>query len=124
MAKTKKRTTTKTSTKAATTAKATTSNDKKENATGIIPGIPRNLPLMYFTNSKKAADAEKQQVEEIILQFAGKELSQVDLFDRAREDYAASGNTAAIQSIKAYVKPEENKVYYVVNDTITGAFDL
>ena len=121
---TTKKTTTKKSTQASTTAKTTTTNDKKEGIPGIVPGIPRNLPLMYFTNSKKAAEAEKQQVGEVILQFGGKELSQEDLLNRARNAYAEAGNTAAIQSIKAYVKPEQNKVYYVVNDTITGAFDL
>lgn len=128
MAKTRKKTTTKTTTKTSTTsaatAKAATSNNKTENATGIVPGIPRDLPLIYLSNTKKNDKTEKQQIGEIILQFGGKEWSQEDLLNRAREAYSASGNTAAIQSVKAYVKPEENKVYYVVNDTIKGEFDL
>ena len=33
-------------------------------------------------------------------------------------------NTGDITSVSVYVKPEESKAYYVVNDTDNGEFDI
>lgn len=121
MAKPRKRTTksTTTSTSVSTTTKDTTT---KDNST-ITPVVPRQTPLKSL-NEVQEASVSSTVSEELYIQFAGKEISQADIASRIREAYKESGATASITSLKAYVKPEESKVYYVVNDDITGAIDL
>ena len=31
---------------------------------------------------------------------------------------------AAVESVQIYIKPQDKKVYYVINHEITGEFDL
>ena len=51
------------------------------------------------------------------LQYSGKAIPISDIIDRAKE---ACGNDSYI---KIYIKPEENRVYYVSGDTI-GSFEI
>lgn len=46
------------------------------------------------------------------------------LMEKAVKDYKAN-NKAAIKDINLYVKPEDQKAYYTVNDgTVNGSIDL
>ena len=77
------------------------------------------------TTEKKTAEKKapaKKQAEErrVVIQFAGNEVAGTDLVDRAK---ALSG-VKSPKSVSVYVKPEENKAYYVVDDEITGDFDI
>lgn len=62
--------------------------------------------------------------EEMVIQFAGNELSASEISDKVKANYQESGNEAEISDIKIYVKPEDNKAYYVVNGEISGDVDL
>lgn len=73
------------------------------------------------TAEKKAA--AKQRVEEIYLQAGGQEWNISDCQERAAADYAAQGH-ASIEKLTVYLKPDEGKAYYVVNDTENGSIDL
>ena len=44
--------------------------------------------------------------------------------EKARQDYKNSGSEAVLKDIKIYVKPEDNKAYYVVNGETEGNVDL
>lgn len=55
-----------------------------------------------------------------VLQYAGKEISYDELVAKAR----GAWNGEAIQELALYVKPEEDKVYMVVNGQEAGSFDL
>ena len=55
-----------------------------------------------------------------MLQYAGKEVSYDELVAKAR----GAWNGEAIQELALYVKPEEEKVYMVVNGQEAGSFDL
>ena len=47
------------------------------------------------------------------------------LVEQAKADYAAQGHDAAsIKKVAVYVKPQEGRAYYVVNDTDTGSVTL
>lgn len=116
MAKPRKRTT------KSTTTSTSVSTTTKDNST-ITPVVPRQTPLKSL-NEVQEASVSSNVSEELYIQFAGKEISQADIASRIREAYKESGATTSITSLKAYVKPEESKVYYVVNDDITGAIDL
>ena len=72
--------------------------------------------------TKKAAapKAETAKKNELFIQFSGFEFSYDELLDKVKADYTAQTGKKTISSTKLYVKPEDMKVYYVVNDKFMG----
>ena len=69
--------------------------------------------------------AKPERVEEILLQVNGQEWEITNLRERAEEAYVAMGHEASsIQKLAVYLKPEEGKAYFVVNDGENGSIDL
>ncbi len=60
----------------------------------------------------------------IELQYADKNISSEDLIARAKAAYEAEYGVKGAKNLELYVKPEENKAYYVVNNKMTGSIDL
>jgi hypothetical protein len=67
--------------------------------------------------AKKAATAEERKV---VIQYNGAEVAGTALIDKAKE---VAGVKSA-KSVVVYVRPEINKVYYVIDDNTFGNFDL
>lgn len=60
-----------------------------------------------------------------VVEYQGKQVDDKTIINRAKELWAAAGNKIKdIASMNLYVKPEENTVYYVINDTFTGNFSI
>lgn len=60
-----------------------------------------------------------------VVEYQGKQVDDKAIINRAKELWAAAGNKIKdIASMNLYVKPEENTVYYVINDTFTGNFSI
>ena len=82
--------------------------------------------------AKKAAPAKKETAVKaatkvsVNLQFAGKEYKAEDFEKMAKDvwQYDLGKKAAELKSVDLYVKPEENKVYYVMNGDVTGDFDI
>ena len=73
---------------------------------------------------KVAAPAE-EKMEEIVIQYGAMEWKGAELLEKAKAAYAAEGHRASsIKSLNLYVKPEEMKAYYVINEKTTGSIDL
>lgn len=74
----------------------------------------------------KANEAEVQKPdEEIVIQFGAHEVSAAEITEKVKKDYlAAAGGGAEIKGLKIYVKPEDNKAYYVVNGETEGNVEL
>lgn len=75
----------------------------------------------------KKASAKKVEVKsEIYVQFGGKEYSQDDILEIAKNvwKYDLEGKEEDLKSIDLYVKPEESMVYYVINSDISGSFSI
>lgn len=89
----------------------------------IKPMVPRTAPLASLTETTSAKTSVSSVSEEIVVQFGGKEIHSKDIAARVRQAYQDAGQTDAITSITSYVKPEENKVYFVVNDNYQGSLD-
>lgn len=74
------------------------------------------------------AKAETKKVEkkdEVFVQFAGEEYVVEEVMEKAKAAYIAEGHRAcAIKSVRLYIKPEERKAYYVINDKAAGSIDL
>lgn len=79
---------------------------------------------------KKAAKkvAEKKEevlVPEVFIQFNNREDVVADVVERAKAAYVADGHKAsAIKSLQVYLKPEDGKAYYVVNQKYAGQVNL
>lgn len=79
--------------------------------------------------AKKAAAkpaAKKAETAVINIQFAGKDYKTEDFVNIAKDvwKYDLGKKTADFKTVELYVKPEESKVYYVINDEVSGSFDI
>lgn len=81
----------------------------------------------------KSTKASKEVVTEIIkivtpqvfFQYAGNELDAHTIIDQVKTNWLNAGHEEnIIESIRVYIKPEENAAYYVINETETGKIDL
>lgn len=73
----------------------------------------------------QAVKTAAKRAEEVYLQAGGQEWNISDCRERAVADYAAQGHTeASIKKLVVYLKPDEGRAYYVVNDTENGSIDL
>ena len=82
------------------------------------------------TAAKKTAPAKKTAKESIrtniILQYAGMNVTYDDLIKNAKNKYQfdMGGDVSGIKSIDLYVKPDDGKVYFVINKKIEGDYNL
>lgn len=95
-----------------------TKKTKPSNTTKITKAGKTTLTTQKATTCK--TNKTCQNCEKLYVQFYGKEFNDQQLYKIAKECYQASGQKEAIKDLKLYVKPEESKVYYVVNDSYKG----
>lgn len=80
------------------------------------------------TAAPKQTAAKKpdvQKVEEIYLQAGGCEWNVSDCKERAVAAFVAEGHRASsVKKLVMYLKPEEGRAYYVINDSENGSIDL
>ena len=77
------------------------------------------------TRSKKAAEKPASVEMELYLQAGGGQWNVSDCRERVMAACAADGHEASgIEKLTVYLKPEEGKAYYVVNDDVSGSIDL
>lgn len=68
-----------------------------------------------------ASKTTKAASQKIVLQVEGRELDMESIMNRVKEAYAAEGHsTSSIKDIAIYIKPQENMVYYVIDDYASG----
>lgn len=82
-----------------------------------------------MTAEEKAARAEEKKKAvavkpAIFVQFRGVEATTDELVERARAAFKAEHKRTDVEQIKMYVKPEDNAMYYVVNDKFMGKVDF
>lgn len=99
-------------------------------AESVKPAEPAVKPASRAGRRAKAAPkarkaAEKTVEEEILVQYAGAEWDVSVLKEKAIGAFVAEGHQRGrIHKLALYVKPEEHRVYYVVNDKTTGSVDF
>ena len=82
-------------------------------------------PKAAKAKKQPAAKAAPQKTEDIFVQFGSGEWNVSELAERAKAAYLAEGHRAAsIKKLCLYVKPEDGKAYYVVNDKAAGNIEL
>jgi len=76
---------------------------------------------------KGSTNVKKEELTTgIHIQFSGKEYSQDDLIKIAKDvwKYDLKQKVGDLASVELYIKPEEGKVYYVMNKDFAGDFDI
>ena len=76
--------------------------------------------------AKKAAPAKAEVKAEITVQYQDREWNTEDLLQSAKDVwvYDMKKDAADFKSVALYVKPEEARVYFIVNGTESGSFVL
>ena len=63
--------------------------------------------------------------KDVFVEFYGEQEREADLIAEAKKIWEASGNKLEkLTSIKLFLKPEDDRVYYVFNGTDTGSFPI
>ena len=73
-------------------------------------------PAAKKTAEKKTTIRKTAPKTNLFIQYKGAELSYADLIERAKAD----AGVEAPKAINLYVKPEDNMVYYVVDEKVGG----
>ena len=81
------------------------------------------------TTRKPAAKKGTEVKADVFVQFGGKEFSEEAIMSKVVAAWEAEGKKAsAIKRAKHYIKPEDGKAYYVINEGLkngsTGAVNL
>lgn len=74
----------------------------------------------------RPASAKKEELTpEIYLQYNGGEAVMSDVIERIKQQFMSEGHRAGnIKSLQIYMKPEENAVYYVINEKNAGKVNI
>ena len=107
---------------------------KKAPAKKTAARATKEAPVEEVPKATKAAAKKaepkataKKAVESVLhVQYAGRSYSQEDLLKIAKDvwKYDLKRKVGVLESVEMYVKPEENKVYYVMNGEVSGCFDI
>ena len=77
------------------------------------------------TRGPKPKAEKKEAVQNVYVQFMGKEILTADLVAQVTEKWVALGHRASsIKELNLYVKPEDSAAYYVINGKESGKLEL
>ena len=84
------------------------------------------------TKVKRSAKKIKSEICDIFtntqvhtyVQAYGKEISEDVIISRIKDAYRAENPDKEVESLNIYIKPEDNKVYYVVNNNFAGEINI
>ncbi len=61
----------------------------------------------------------------LFVEYQDIQIDEKVLIKKAKDVWTAEGNKLKdIKTLNLYVKPEDNAVYYVINDTFTGCVEM
>lgn len=121
-----KKTSTRATAKKETTAKKATAKKEttKKEAAPKKETTAKRTTAKKETTTKRTASRKAPKINAIVEHY-GKQISEQDIIENVKRAWTNSGrDEKEIKSIELYIKPEENAVYYVVNETETGAVAL
>lgn len=74
----------------------------------------------------KKRTTKKAVTETVYLQYLGKEINKEDLMKQVKDIWTQQlkNKVGDMKSVTLYLKPEENKAYYVINEEVTGSIDM
>lgn len=93
----------------------------------------KTVEVQELTEVQKLAEVQQpvevqkevqQLTEDMVIQFGAHEVSVAEISEKVKKSYLSGEGSAEINKLKIYVKPEDNKAYYVVNDETEGNVEL
>lgn len=98
----------------------------KETVEKVVADMKEAPKAVKKATTRKAAPARKPVKETVYLQYLGKEINKDDLMKSVKEIWTKQmkKKVSDLKSVALYLKPEENMVYYVINDEFTGNIAL
>lgn len=66
-------------------------------------------------DEKPAAKKASDKTAKVVVQFKGKEYDTEEIVNMCKAAYKADNSRKQVRSLEVYIKPEEDKAYYVVN---------
>lgn len=97
--------------------KAEAAKEEKKPASKKAPAKKEEAPAEKAV--KKAA--EKDAVK-LFIEFGGNKFAADEIVEKCKAAYKADNSRKQVRSIEVYVKPEDNKAYYVVNGKADGLY--
>lgn len=74
------------------------------------------------TTAKKT---KKESKTSVFVEYAGKQVAEKDVIAAVKKAWTNTGKKIGdIQTMTIYIKPEEDSVYYVINDTESGKVEF
>lgn len=112
--------------KLAETVSVETKEEKSEEKKPVAKKATEKKVVEKKTTVKKTAEKKEVAVkEEIFVQFGNQEVVAADVVERVKNAYIAEGHvTESVEKVRVYIKPEENMIYYVVNDDYASGISL
>lgn len=120
------------SAKIATAASVNTEKEaiKKEQAVEEKKAVAKVVVKKDVETPKKVEEKiveskKKEGKVEVFVQFSNQEVITDVVLERVKKAYVANGNEISeSDDIRIYIKPEENMIYYVINDSYASGIVL
>ena len=82
-----------------------------------------NNPIKAFIEDNGIESIENEATADVYIQFMGREVYTKNILSNVRRIWTdeLGKKEKDLKDIKIYIKPEENKAYYVINGDITGS---
>ena len=63
--------------------------------------------------------------QNVYIEFYGEQIDQAEVVAEAKRIWTDSGKKLSdLTKLEIYIKPEDDRVYYVFNGTLTGSFSI
>ena len=110
--------------------------EPEKEAAPAAEAAPKKAPARKVAPKKETAakkapakktTAKKAEVKtEMFLQFAGKEYTEKEIFQKVKDVWTKvlKNKVGDLKDVKIYLKPEDSAAYYVINGDTTGRVEL
>lgn len=71
---------------------------------------------------KAVKKAPEKDTAKLFIEFGGNKFAADEIVEKCKAAYNADNSRKQVRSIEVYVKPEDNKAYYVVNGKADGLY--
>lgn len=71
---------------------------------------------------KAVKKAPEKNTAKLFIEFGGNKFAADEIVEKCKAAYKADNSRKQVRSIEVYVKPEDNKAYYVVNGKADGLY--
>lgn len=97
----------------------------KETAAETVKEVVKETAVKEKAAKKPAAKRTALK-EEILLQFAGKEVNTAEITKNVKDIWTKvmKNKVGDMKTVSIYLKPEDSAAYYVINGEVTGKIEL